>query len=311
MSAPGPDLDLNLLRVIDALAAERNVTRAARRIGMSQPAFSHALRRLRDSLGDPLYVRVPRGMAPTARALELEPLVRDLLARAGALARTEQFSPASCRRSFRIATTDYFEHIALPTLAARLAAAAPHAALVSRPTAASLPARELEEGAFDLAVAGFFGRLPAGFYQQRLFDESFVCVVRRDHPLVRRRLTLEQYTELPHVLIAPGGELRGPVDDRLAAAGLQRRVAVAVSSFLSAGWIAATSDLLLTAPRRLAAAFERSLPVRLVPPPVELPGFSVVQVWHERHHADPAHLWLRRLLAAACAESGRAARARR
>ncbi|HLU64736.1 MAG TPA: LysR family transcriptional regulator [Kofleriaceae bacterium] len=292
-------LDLNLLRIFDALAAERNATRAARRLGMSQPAFSHALARLRRMLGDPLFVRVPRGMAPTRRALELEPMVRDLLAGAERLTRSEAFEPAACRRSFRIATTDYFEHIAFPRLVAEVAGGAPHAQLVSRPTG-RLPVRELQEGEIDLAVAGFFGSPPDGFYQQKLFDETFVCVVRRSHPVVRRRLTLAQYTRLPHVLISPAGDLHGVVDRALAAAGRERRVAVGVGSFLSAGWIVATSDLVLTAPRRLAQVFARTLPVRLLAPPLRVPGFTVVQVWHERHHGDPAHAWLRRQLALAC-----------
>ena len=291
-------LDLNLLRIFEALANERNATRAARQVHLSQPAFSHALARLRRALGDPLFVRTPRGMVPTPRALELEPVVRDVLARVALITERTDFDAATCARAFRIATTDYYEHIAFPRLAAELVRSAPRATIVSRPTGGELPRTELEEGSVDLAIAGFFGALPAGFYQQKLFDDTFSCVVRRDHPVVRKRLSLAQYTKLPHVLISPGGDLRGVVDEALTAAGARRHVAVAPSSFLSAGRIVADSDAVLTAPRRVAETYCRELPVRMLPPPLSLPGFTVVQVWHERQHRDDAHTWLRRLTAA-------------
>lgn len=291
-------LDLNLLRIFEALAAERNVTRAARRVHLSQPAFSHALARLRRALGDPLFVRAPGGMVPTPRAVELEPLVRDVLARATAFTQRASFDEATCRRTFRVATTDYYEHIAFPRLACALVRSAPHATIVSRPTGGALPRAELEDDRLDLAIAGFFGALPPGFYQQKLFEETFACVVRRDHPVVKKRLTLGQYTKMSHVLISPGGDLRGVVDEVLSVRGARRRIAVAPSSFLSAGRIVAESDLVLTAPRRVAETYCRDLPVRMVAPPVSLPGFTVVQVWHERQHHDPAHAWLRRLNAA-------------
>lgn len=295
-------LDLNLLRIFDALATEGNATRAARRVGLSQPAFSHALKRLRHMLGDPLFVRVPRGMAPTPRATELAPLVRDVLERADRLAQPRGFEPATCAHTFRIATTDYFEHVAFPRLALELQRLAPQATIVSRPTDGDLPKAALYDGSLHLAIAGFFGELPEGFFQQRLFDETFTCVVREGHPVVKKRLSLAQYTKLSHVLISPGGDLHGVVDERLAALGRERHVAVGASSFLSPASIVAESDLILTAPRRLAKAYQRALPLRLVEPPLELPGFTVLQVWHERQHADPAHRWLRQLVARVCHE---------
>lgn len=293
-------VDLNLLRIFQALAEERSVTRAAGRVGLSQPAFSHALARLRRMLGDPLFVRVPRGMAPTARALELEVEVRELLARAEQITRPAAFDPAACERTFRLATTDYFEHIALPEVAVELARAAPRATVAARPTTSRLPTRELERGTLDLAVAGFYGEPPASFYRQTLFDESFVCIVRKAHPVVRDRLTLAQYTRLSHLLISPGADLHGVVDQVLAARGKRRHVAIGTSSFLSAGRIVARSDLVLTAPRRIGLIYQESAPVRLVPPPIELPGIQVAQIWHARQHRDPAHVWLRRLIASAC-----------
>lgn len=294
------ELDLNLLRIFDALALEGSATRAARRVGLSQPAFSHALGRLRDSLGDPLFVRVPRGMAPTPRAVELVPLVRELLERAEGLTQSGDFDPSTCAQTFRVATTDYFEHVAFPRLAIELSKMAPSSTIISRPSGGELPKAELYDGRFHLAIAGFFGEPPDGFYQQRLFDESFVCVVRKGHPVARRRMKLADYTKLSHVLISPGGDLHGVVDAALASRGLQRHIAVAASSFLSPARIIAHSDLVLTAPSRLAAAYQRELPVTVLPPPLELPGFTVVQVWHERHHADPAHRWLRQLVFDGC-----------
>jgi DNA-binding transcriptional LysR family regulator len=290
-------MDLNLLRIFDALAVERSVTRAARRVGLSQPAFSHALARLRRMLGDRLFVRVPRGMVPTPRAIELHPIVRDLLVRADRLAQPVAFDPMTCTRAFRIATTDYFEAISFPRIAVALSRAAPRASLVSLPTGGRLPTEQFEEGRLDLAIAGFFRAVPDGYHQQKLFDETFVCLVRADHPTVRSRLSLSQYTKLSHVLISPGGDLQGVVDEQLASRNERRHVAVGVSSFLSAGSIVAKSDLVLTAPRRLAAIYAPSLPLRSLAPPLPLPGFTVVQVWHGRHQDDPAHRFLRRLIA--------------
>lgn len=174
-----------------------------------------------------------------------------------------------------------------------------------RPTGGDLPKAELYDGSVDLAIAGFFGEPPDGFYRQRLFDESFTCVVRADHPVVKRRLTLAQYTRLSHVLISPAGDLHGVVDELLASRGRRRHVAVGASSFLSPAWIVARSDLILTAPRRLARAYQGGLPLRLIAPPIDIPGFTVVQVWHERQNADPAHRWLRQLVARTCAAPGR------
>ncbi len=290
-------LDLNLFVMLDALLDERSVTGAAKRLGVTQSAVSHALGRLREHFGDPLLVRTSEGMTPTLRASELrEPLRRGLETIREATQREAHFDPSTAARTFTIATTDQVGVVLLPALYARLATLAPRVDLRITPIVRNVE-RALESGAADLVVTGAFTPAEApGLFRQRLFDERLVCVVRADHPRVEDGLTLEQFCALPHALVAPRGG-PGMVDGLLADRGLSRRVAVVLPHFLVAPFLVAKSDLVLTVAESVAQAFTSLLPLRLLAPPLELPRATYWSVWHQRSHDDAGHRWLRSVIA--------------
>lgn len=311
--SPLAGLDLNLLLVLDALLTERHVTRAGRRVGLTQPATSRALSRLREHFGDPLLIRDGNALLPTTRAEQLAaPLTAALAALGDALADPSPFDPQTARMTLSIAAADYGQFVALPPLIAHLQRVAPGVDLVVKDLGATPVAEALAEGRIDLALAPRPGsaRLPrsgvevfdegAHLFRRHLFDERFVCLVRTDHPRVKKRLTLETFIALPHAFIAPRGTPGGIVDDALAALGRERRVAVMLQSFLVAPWLIAQSDLIITLAERLARALSNTLPLRVLPPPVALPPFAIEAIWHERRHRDPAHRWLRGELVACC-----------
>jgi DNA-binding transcriptional LysR family regulator len=290
-------LDLNLVVVLRALEEHRHVTRTAEFLGISQSAVSHALSRLRDAFQDDLYVKTPRGMVPTPKAEQLAPRVAPLIAALSDVFLPQTpFSPADLKRTFRIQTTDLIENLLLPSVLATRASEAPGLQVSFRNVGFSLPKDDLQDGRVDLAIAGFFGDLPDGFYRQRLLVDTFKSCVRKNHRAVGKKLTVATYCSLPHILIAPAGVLSGQVDKALAKAGVRREIAVGTSGFLAAGWAAARSDAVLTAPSRLIEEFEKYLPIRSFDVPIELPSITIVQVWHERQHKDAAHKWFRERL---------------
>lgn len=292
-------IDLNLLRVLDALLATRSVTTAARKLGLSQSATSHALARLRTALGDALFVRGKTGWMPTARASALAEPLRDALARLEAVVTPPRpFDAGTATRSFTVATADYFGLVMLPDLVGRLAASAPGIDLWMRAQDRSV-GRMLGEGEADV----FIGPRRVedegpGILERRLFDERYVCIVRRGHPALGKRWTAQRFARLRHALIAPRARPGGAVDTALAERGLSRRVALGVSSFLAAPFAVASSDLVLTMPERVARRFAELLPLEVVAPPIELPGFTMAMLWHERVHREPGHVWLREQIVA-------------
>jgi DNA-binding transcriptional LysR family regulator len=297
-------LDLNLLLVLRALLAERSVTRAAKVVGLSQPATSHALSRLRAVLGDPLFVRAGKALVPTPRAESLAvPLEAALVDLERALTGPAPFDPATAKRSFTVATSDYGALVLLAPLLARLSRLAPNIDLRVRDPGTSTGAEWLASGEVDVAFTpALSGFDPPGTRAQRLFSERFVCLVRKGHPRVKEKLTLKAYAELPHAFIAPRGTRGGVVDDVLRERGLERRVALLLPGFLVAPQVIARSDLIVTLGERVARSYAGFLPLRILQPPVPLPGFSFQQVWHERVHADPAQAWLRSEIAQAARE---------
>jgi len=294
-------IDLNLLTSLDALLEQRSVTLAARRLGLTQPAASHALRRLRDLLGDELLVRTASGMRPTPRALELRPAVRAALEAAEAvLQAAPAFDPLRAERSFAIAVIDQSAFQLLPRLIQRLTREAPRVRIDAVPL---LPGRFSEElGAdLDLAIGVFFDK-PAGIREAALWREEFVCVVRRDGEAARARFDLRRYLSLPHLVVAPRGGPGSPVDEELARAGQRRTVVMTVPQFLLAPQIVATTDLVWTAPGGLARAFARQLPLAVRKVPLSVPGFTVSMRWHVRLDRDPGLAWLRGVLRSAAPE---------
>jgi DNA-binding transcriptional LysR family regulator len=297
-------VDLNLLTAFLALAESRHVTRAARMLGLSQPALSHSLRRLREVFDDPLFVRAPSGMAFTPFAEMIAPVVRETL---GLLERDvfdrRPFTPSELSRTFRLRTTDYIEALVLPPLLHDLAAQAPRVRIAATPVGPSLPRSELESGACDLAIAGFFEEVPPGMHRQKLLDDTFTCAVRRGHPILLRGVTLDGFCAARHIIVAPGGELSGAVDRALSRRKLAREVAVGTSAFLVSAWICAQSECVLTAPSRLVQLVGPGLGLQAFSPPLTMPGISIAQVWHARSDADPAHRWFRGLVHAAAQRS--------
>ncbi len=295
------NIDLNLLVIFGALCEEKNTTKAAKRLGLSQPAISHALSRLRDQFKDPLFVRASRGLVPTQRALDLErPILNLLYQLDGVLFGSNEFIPEKSQLTFKIATTDYFEQVALPSILKVLEKEAPGITVLSKPTLGSLPKLELEKGDYDLAVAGFYGELPEGLLKQKLFDDDFVCVARKNHPRIKKTLSLSQYATEKHILISLQGDMKSKSQELLAKKGLNQQFRAGVSSFLSPGWLLTTTDYLLTCPRKLADSYEKYLPVETHELPIEIPKIHIIQVWHERSHRDKAHSWFRQLIYRVC-----------
>lgn len=285
-------IDANLLVVLDALLAESNVTRAASRVGLSQSAMSHALGRLREHLGDPLLVRAGRRMVLTPRAERLAPRVRRVVEDMNALLRDdESFDPGAHEHAYRLHTTDHIQLILLPELDRALAERAPGIDLHIRSITPHSP-DELRRGEIDLAI-GVFEDPPPDLSQQPLFADRFVCLMRKDHPAAKGKLTLEQYAALPHLLVAPRGDPRGFVDRELAKRGHRRRVARVVPHFLVAPFLVPGSDHVLTISERLANTFVGFLDLHVTTPPLPLESYTLYQAWHRRHDADPAHRWLR------------------
>jgi DNA-binding transcriptional LysR family regulator len=293
-------VDLNLLVALDALLEERNVTRAAQRLGLTQSAMSHVLRRLRALFDDPLFVRTPRGMLPTPRAQQLATPVRQILTDIDKTIHNKlQFDPMVEQRTFTIVMSDYVEFVLLPPLLAHLSKSASGINISVRVAIQDVE-RALEDGRVDLVI-GRFDQEMRSVYRQRLFEEEFVCVVRASHPVVKRSLTLDHYVNLPHLLVSPRGiKAGGIVDDELAKLGKQRRIALSVPHFLIAPHVIASSDLILTMVARMARAYASLLPLRIVTPPIKMPGFTLNQFWHERQHHDPGHTWLRGVLVEIC-----------
>jgi len=287
-------IDLNLLTSLDAVLETQNLTVAAKRLGLTQPAVSHALKRLRELLGDPILVRTKRGMTPTPRALELRPAVRDALAAAAAvLQAAPAFDPATSQRTFAISTPDQAAFQILPPLANRLVDA-PGIRVDVRPYQTE---RITEALASDLDLAiGVFRDVPAGIREELLWKEAFVCVVRRGSPAARGPFDLARYVSLRHLLLSPRGVPGSPVDDLLARRGHARVIALMVPHFLVAPHVVAATDLVWTAPSRLARAFAEQVPLTIREVPFDVAGFSVVMRWHVRLDRDPGLAWLRETL---------------
>jgi DNA-binding transcriptional LysR family regulator len=292
-------VDLNLLVVLLMLLETRSVTKTAERSGMSQPAVSRALAKLRVIFDDALLVKAGTIMRPTVRgAALLEPLKGALAGLGGVLAGRVPFAPASSERVFRIATTDYGAAVILPRLAALMGAAAPRASL-EVVHADGQTFKQLGEVDVDLALYSD-NPVPPNLRTRDLFQEHFGCLLRASHPAIDRaeegRIRLEDYVTFSHILVTVVGGRTSTVDTALAALGHSRHVAVRLPYFATAALVAATSDLFLTIPRRAAENFADDHRLRLMEPPVELPSFGYRMVWHERVHSEPDHIWLRRLV---------------
>ncbi|WJM97565.1 LysR family transcriptional regulator [Pseudomonas defluvii] len=287
-------LDLNLLRALDALLDERSVTRAADRLALTQPAVTGMLNRLRESFDDPLFVRAQRGIVPTPRAEQLAVPIKQLLADVECMLQPQAFDPLTANMTVKLASTDYaLRAIVVPFLSV-LRQRAPNIRVSVLPIDDQGLQLQLDRGDIDLALVTTEATA-SGLRAKLLFDESYVCVMRSDHPdAANDTLSLDRFCALDHVLVSPsGGEFLGVTDEALKKVGRSRRVTVSVTSFLVLPEILMVSDLIAVVPRRLAVRHDG---LTLVEPPVEIPGFSKMLAWHERTHRDACYQWIRSLM---------------
>jgi DNA-binding transcriptional LysR family regulator len=288
-------VDLNLLKAFDALIRERAVTRAAGRIGLSQPAMSHALSRLRSLFADDLFVRTPNHMEPTARAREIAPLVSAAIEHIeAALNLGVGFDPAKSTGIFTAGMAEYAEVALVGRLAEAFARQAPKATLRLTPLTGAEAADRLDNSAIDVAVA-HLRALPGHIESMMLLRDPFVLVARRGHPLAAQSLPLEAYAALDHVLVSPRGDTSGAVDRALADFGLKRRIALLVATYLALPAVLASSNLVATVPRRTAQQIAAMAEIGIMPLAIDL-SVQVSMAWHRRSTNEPAQAWLRALL---------------
>lgn len=290
------DVDLNLLVVFHRLLAERSVSKVAETLGLSQPAVSNALARLRRLMNDELFVRTPRGMEPTPFAQAMAATVAqalDLLH--GAVNRQSAFDPATVRRAFTIGMTDIGEIYFLPRLMGELARLAPGIAVSTVRNAAINLKDEMEAGHVDLAL-GLLPQLKAGFFRRRLFTQRYVCMFRKGHAFERMPMTLADFSAADHVVVVSAGTGHGKVDELLLRSGVRRGVRLTVPHFVAVGHILQQTDMVATVPERLAQALAEPFGLAFVPHPAPLPDIAIHVFWHARHRKDPANEWLRGLI---------------
>lgn len=293
-------LDLNLLVTLEALLLENNVSRAAERLHRSQPAVSTHLARLREIFGDPLLLPGPRGMVPTARARALhEPLSQALRVLGQVVAAPADFEPARAAVTWRIAATDYSESVIVQPVLGRLRALAPRSRLGVVQMQPARIASRLANGDIDLAFH-LVEEIPPGLHHQPLFSERYVLAGRVGHPQLQQKLSLSRFCELEHVIVSPdGGGFLGPTDEALAAMGKTRKVVLSVPNFIGLQQLLEDTEMVAMLPERLLRQGRHRL--QQVAPPLQVAGFGMAMIWHERSHRDPASAWLRKMLQQTCA----------
>ena len=299
-------LDLNLLRVMDAMLQTRKVTEAGVRLNLSQPALSFALGKLRKFFDDPLFVRTAHGMQPTPLALQMAGSVHEILelVRAEVLHRST-FDPSTTERTFRLSLSDAGEMVFLPRLLRPLRQSAPGANVSS----VTLPPKDLElameAGDVDLAVGYFPDLTKEGYYQQRLFAQPFVCIMRPDHPTIGNKLSLKEFLNASHAVVRPEGRSQEIFERTLEARGLKRRVALSIPHFMSIPFIIMESDLIVTVPLAVGRSFAQMTNLKMFPLPIRMANVDLKQHWHTRFHRDPVNRWLRGLIHDVFEEDGR------
>jgi DNA-binding transcriptional LysR family regulator len=297
-------LDLNLLIVLSALLKERSVTRAATRLGLSQSATSHALGRLRNFFQDPLLVRTAKGMVPTLRAEELTASLEQILSQIEQMIQPSFFNPEMAKGKIRIAATDYATAVILPVVFAKITQIAPQLEVECHHWRSDV-VDLCRNGAVDLALGVIDISEISDMRSQTLFAEDFVSVVRANHPITQMEMTVDAYISCDHALITitnlPGtavlNSFKSHIDRALEQLGAQRRVVLKIPQFLAAPFVIAQTDLILTLPRRIANLIANTANLAIIEIPIPDVGYNYSQIWHERRHYDPFHIWFRELIA--------------
>lgn len=302
-------IDLHLLRCLDVLLAERSVTRAAARMEMSQPGMSNALARLREAFGDPLLVRTPKGMEPTARAEEVRQTVREALhGIESALTGGSGFDPATASLNITIATTDYAAFVLFPGVLNRLEREAPGITITLRPPDPAHIREWLEEGAGELAI-GFAPSLPDSLNTSTIYRDRLVCVARQDHPAIGDTVSRDTYGASRHVIFGSAftglSTLEIVLDDMLEHEGIVRQPGTRIPSALLSPHIVAATDMIATLPVRFVERFTDTLPLRAFELPFDAPEFPIAMIWHERTRQNEAMAWLREVIRQVAAEASR------
>ncbi|MEO8297886.1 MAG: LysR family transcriptional regulator [Burkholderiales bacterium] len=303
-------LDLNLLRVFDAVMAEGNLTRAAEQLALTQPAVSHALKRLRESVGEELLVRTAHGVRPTEHAQALWPQVRAALQALQQALAPSGFDPLEQGANFRLAMADATAALLMPAMVAEIERIGAQVNLRVLPLTTRDPGALLERGDVDAAVGSFPALITAmmadeaaaQLHHQRLYDTEYVCVMRKGHPLAKQPLTLETFCAAHHLRVSFSGRPHGVVDEALTALGRTRRVVLTTNQFFTAGRVVTQSDLLTVLPAHFVAATGYQAQLVTQPIPLPLGSVHVEVVWHARNDVDPAHRWLRAALVAAAGQ---------
>ena len=289
-------IDLNLLVIFNQLLLDRRVSTSAERLGLTQPAVSNALKRLRTLLNDELFVRTARGMEPTPYAMHLaEPVGNALSSLQNAFSQRDAFEPATSSRTFTLAMTDIGEIYFMPPLLDALARLAPHIKISTlRNTSGNLRV-DMESGSVDLAL-GLLPHLQTGFFQRRLFYQRYVCLFRQGHPMATNPISLEAYSAAAHVGVMAENTGHGEVDAQMERSGIKRQIRLVVPHFVAVGHILQSTDLIATVPERFAQRCEKPFGLLTSPLPVKLPEIAINLFWQAKYNREPANMWLRHLI---------------
>lgn len=285
---------MNLIFVAEALFRHRNVSKSAQELNLSQSAVSHALRRLRDHYHDPLFVRISKGIQPTAFALTIQEEIEILVSAAHSLSqKRESFDPAKASGHITVSTTGYFEIVALTKLIPLLSKEAPNVQISVRPSLGELPNKELETGLIDLGIAGYYQDLPEGFYRNKLFSDQIATAYRKNRFGKQKSISIEQFYENDHALLTLQGDFKDNLSRVIEGKRRIRHINYGSSSFAATAWLLPQSDILLTAPKMLLKSYQEYFPIDIVPCPVETKTVEMQMVWHALTHKDPLRRWFR------------------
>jgi DNA-binding transcriptional LysR family regulator len=288
--------DLNLLVIFQQLLLDKRVSTAADKLGLSQPAVSNALKRLRLLLKDELFIRTARGMEPTPYALHLvEPIGQALASLQNALSQRDSFDPSTSDRTFTLSLTDIGEIYFMPTLMEKLLQTAPYIKISTLRNTSSSLNEDMAMGNVDLAV-GLLPGLTTGFFQRRLFKQHYVCMFRKGHPQAQNPISLAQYKALSHVGVTSANTGHGEVGEWLGRKGIHRHIQLHVPHFVAVGHILQSSDLIATVPERFAHKCEQPFQLETSPLPFKIPDIAIKLFWHSKYNRDPANMWLRQTL---------------